>query len=1392
MCELGLRGKKVFPTTKRYPRGGQVRRIRAERFDMKTTTTMRSIVTIAALAVLPVILSQSLKAQNGCGTGYATGMAATTTMTGSGTGLTINITSVDSSGVITGSTLGSGGSGYALGDIGQVTGGGGSGSFYNVDAVNSGVVSAYHLFSGFLNLNNTSPAVPADIVSPDAKFTERQNAFINFGLCQPLPPPNNCGNADLGENFQVWMFSRLASSDASKQQEAINYLKNIQRSDIGAMGTDTATDCPGGISFSGLLSDLEEFFTDAARRGDGDTAMIGFVTALYKYKSVLPPDVADHLLSLIDLNPGPGGVETISFGADPVTSCAAICPIVCATTGNPFTCGACPLTCVAALEVERVTVPETENHRNMIYVAQYLANQLWLEKTGDPKYDNAQNGYRALLLNRMKDFVRNDFIEYNAHNYQDFDMFALLSLYSNAADPKVQAAAKMALDYISAKVAVSSDDARRSTPFRRRNEDGHTCGELVLQDCTDPQVGFYMMLAGVTDILGKVHDILPDKFAPPTYSVEFAWAASTDYRIDPLILDLFVDRSHRKFYQFFHYSRKLEFDDFQDSNDELYFSSPSYLISAGGHGTHYAYTADVPFPISLFPESLSPLETVGSHPGSNKDVGFAPPTTLMPTNDLHSRDQMIRFDPGMCVARNFACGFNPVVPYATTPDPSPKAGVAGTWSFLDKHGDPNAYGYYVAIYKQDNFGFFEVCDTFSTGCGDTVADFIQKVHANNDDKTFSSSGTNTYRTIDGTLIEFSVADTKILNINGLPPYDPNRTSGDIINNDGKGMVTISNPLSGKMPLTLDATIPPDHPSITVPGPLNFADTCVGSKSFATLNVCNDGNGTDNLVVYNILSPSNTQFQVTEPTSGYPTTIGSNFCFPFQAQFAPKMTGAISAKLTISNSDPGVPEFKLDVTGNGIQQGIATVISNSGDFGNVCVGSFTDLNLTINNNGGCDLVITGINSDTAEFTVAGALNFPLTIHAGGSLAVPIRFHPSKFGPFSGNITVANNDPVTPNAVVQVKGNAPPPVINASIANTGSFGNVCAGTQSDLTLQVVNQGLCPLTISSVGVNPGTGFGPSFTLPSVTNYPVVLGASSSVNLPIRFQPPAYPSANYITCSNTVPQTANIVIHSDDPVYPDVTGGFVRSVNGIEGCPTLVLSPQNLTGIYAFPATVSDPNGTLGCYTDRQITVSNSGICPLNIVSLTTANGSDGKGMALPVSPLEFNVTNPTVPIIVAPGAAPVPVTVRFKPVILTDQNSAAPDQQTGTLSIVSNDPVPADNGAGLCGEPAYQSGARVLVVNTTNNPVSNVASIALSSKGLTPPFNQTLKPAPLLSAPNICGNTIQYHLDNETLRPAGTTGNNPKASYTLSAKNGSTQANMSFTLGQCQVQQIVLQIK
>ncbi|HEX6795050.1 MAG TPA: choice-of-anchor D domain-containing protein [Casimicrobiaceae bacterium] len=1108
---------------------------------------------------------------------------------------------------------------------------------------------------GDLDLTGTSPAAPGD-PSPDAKFLERAQAVTNYNLAATLLSKNCHGDNDYGEAYHPKLFARFEYSVQHPGAanpglaEAIDSLRNLNRSDQGAMGTDTSLDCD--LKFGDeLLGTLEGTFSDAIRKGDYDTLMSPLVTVLYRYgkrgtryggSNLLPADVYTHVLSLIDLSPGIGNVETLSFGGDPLTTC----PLVCAATGNPFVCAGC----VVAVEASRVSLPETENHINNIYVAQYLANQLWFDETGDPKYDNSRNGYRPALLNRLKAFVRNDFVEYNSHPYQDYTLTALLNLYSFADDAAVKSAAKMILDYVSAKVAVSSNDARRSTPFRRRNEDSHKCDELVLQNCHDPATAFYMMLAGNTDILENVPDILPSSHAPDDYALEFQWVSATNYRLDPLLLDLFVNRAHRNFYQFFHYSNT-------GTNDELYFGSPSYLLSAGGHPADYAYTADVPFPLSLI---------TGEHPGKSSDLGIPVATTLMPTGELHSREQMIRFsepNENMCVAPNFACGQNPVIGSGY---PAGVQVVDGNWTFIDKGAAAGSYGYYVALYQQDGFGFLEVHDTYAAGnAALKFEDFQTQVKNNNAGRVYSASDVNTYRTIDGTVIQFK-ADARIVSVNGNPPYDPNRTNGTIIDSNGQGVLTITNPALGTS-LTLDATAPAQHPQITVPGPLNFADTCVGSQSFATLDVCNSGNGSDDLSVYNITS-MDTRFSVTEPSSGYPTTIGANFCFPFQAQFAPNVAGALSSKLKISNSDPNVPFLDVAVNGNGIVQAIATVMANAGNFGNVCLGSFVDLNLTINNTGGCTLVVSNIASSSPDFKLASTLSFPLAINAGGSLSIPIRFQPSQLGAASANITVTTNDPAAPNKVVTVSGMAPPGKI--ALSGSGSYGDVCGGSNAQQILTVANTGACNLNVTSVTLDNGSGgLCPDF---AIRNNPFPNTLSHDSNLPV--------TTAFTPTSGGV-KSCRLVIASDDPTAPVVTVPLTADT-----------PPVNLavpTAGYTFPATVVQNVGA--CSSQLPFPVSNNGICPVTINSVVVGgtNGGDYSlaslpSLATPLSPGhvlgEGNlgiVFKPTVIPLTRHEQGSVTVTYEDDPIThhrtSATQNVCGEDASTGVRLLVTSGGVP-----------------------------------------------------------------------------------------------------------------------
>lgn len=216
----------------------------------------------------------------------------------------------------------------------------------------------------------------------------------------------------------------------------------------------------------------------------------------------------------------------------------------------------------------------------------------------------------------------------------------------------------------------------------------------------------------------------------------------------------------------------------------------------------------------------------------------------------------------------------------------------------------------------------------------------------------------------------------------------------------------------------------EMPEIQVPSPPDFREACAGETVRAPILVCNTSPG--DLIVDTITS-SNPQFSVVPPSGGFPITVSHDFCFPVQVAFTPTSPGPKSTDLVISSNDPSFPSLKVVANANVGQPTAVTMIADTGNFGELCAlpGTFRDLDLTINNSGSCPLIVNGITSSLpAEFEAPQVLTFPVKVAPGDSVAVPIRFHPTSPGPKAATITVATNDPVAPNKIVNVTGTAPP--------------------------------------------------------------------------------------------------------------------------------------------------------------------------------------------------------------------------------------------------------------------------------------------------------------------------------------------------------------------------------
>jgi hypothetical protein len=484
-------------------------------------------------------------------------------------------------------------------------------------------------------------------------------------------------------------------------------------------------------------------------------------------------------------------------------------------------------------------IPETENHVLMIATARYLTNQLLYQRDRDPSHDNRRNGCLEQLRGLLRNYLGDDFAEYNAKNYQEQTRHALLNLCSYAYDAEVRLGARMVLDYISAHIVVSSNDLRRMVPFRRRNEGinvnlvpGGGFMDVGLLDASatgaDPMPAQFALLAGNTRAYRRPnYRIWPGEAKPArpwewaitsNFGTELGLGAVSDYRLPPSVHDLFVNDLHRRFFQRIHRHLLLEEAGQQRNCDnmEIYASSPSYLITAGGRPArwvipgekgrgYYAQNLGVAVPISFMPTGLSAWNNmkaslrqlaisvgIPARPMSLKAVagvlgisapfslfglfmakGFHPsfndPKDLIypSTNDSRDLIQLLQFsddaeddisggDHGGTenygVAPDFACGFAYWLP-GWTGVPMDKDGI---WFVNRKSNDKEFAGFFLAIIK---WGLFVVLEAFDTWRHPevTFCEFQGHVREKNSNIQFHSGLPPTkYTTYYGNVIDFVI------------------------------------------------------------------------------------------------------------------------------------------------------------------------------------------------------------------------------------------------------------------------------------------------------------------------------------------------------------------------------------------------------------------------------------------------------------------------------------------------------------------------------------------------------------------------------------------------------------------------------------------------------------
>ncbi len=200
----------------------------------------------------------------------------------------------------------------------------------------------------------------------------------------------------------------------------------------------------------------------------------------------------------------------------------------------------------------------------------------------------------------------------------------------------------------------------------------------------------------------------------------------------------------------------------------------------------------------------------------------------------------------------------------------------------------------------------------------------------------------------------------------------------------------------------------------------------------------------------------------------------------------------------------------------------------------------------------------------------------------------------------------------------------PSIAVNLENDLAFGTVCQGPHF-LTLEIFNVGVADLVIDSVQRLMGST---SFSVLATPGTPLVIAVGEHVDFTIKYDP---------TATGT-PETATIRIVSNDPDAPIVD----LSATGLRGTATMATAIAD-SGNFG--------NVCVGGFVDRDLTINNSGSCPLRVQNVSSSSA-------------EFLV--PAVvsyPLVIGAGDS-IALPIRFQPTSF--------GAKAANITLISNDPA------------------------------------------------------------------------------------------------------------------------
>ncbi len=455
---------------------------------------------------------------------------------------------------------------------------------------------------------------------------------------------------------------------------------------------------------------------------------------------------------------------------------------------------------------------------------------------------------------------------------------------------------------------------------------------------------------------------------------------------------------------------------------------------------------------------------------------------------------------------------------------------------------------------------------------------------------------------------------------------------------------------------------PSHPNVVVsPATLAFGTRLVGTTSTSqTVTVSNDGNA--NLTFY--FSQSGTDaamylVMLSGPGCGSSSldlcTVPPGSNRTMSVYFAPTSRGVKTASLNINTNDPDAGDNvrSVSMSGTGVAPQVAVspspydylgVRDNDAAAISTKAQAFTISNastdtgqtLTISS-----VMFSGTNAGDFSVTTAGSSS----IAPGTGSPWTVTFNPSGAGVRTATMTIATNDPITPNRTVSLTGTGTSAVIAVSDVDFMTVGAGLVGSAPITVSNKASSNVGTLTATSATIAGSTWFsfgtGSGCTAGTTTCTLVGVTAPADKTVPIRCSPPAAASGT---------ATATVTFASDS----DAGGDNVAMLTCTAGRPNISVSHTTIDFASVVVGQTSTPPTT--------VTVTNNGNADLTF--WLSESGTDVAMFAESTGQTcGFAAATPCS----VPGGTSMGFSVTFSP--------TSPGAKTATLNINNNDPDAGD---------------------------------------------------------------------------------------------------------------------